>query len=194
MQSRFRVGLFLSLMLLVTTATEGHDNWNQFRGPHGDGKSLATNLPIEFSETKNVRWKTPIHDRGWSSPVVWSDQIWLTSGREDGKELYAICVDLYSGEVIHDIKIFDVPDPSMEWSDQNRLRRMFIQNAIRGARPTLEFLQCYGYLGKRSCNSPSSSDGSYGMSRHTVATDRAGIVIFAAGCSLFRRLDVSDVV
>ena len=98
-------------------ATE--DYWNQFRGPNGDGKTLATNLPLEFSETKNVRWKTPIHDKGWSSPVVWEKQIWLTTAREDGTELFAICVDLESGKVIHDIKVFDVAQPQSEYPDLN---------------------------------------------------------------------------
>ncbi|MHC4518625.1 MAG: family 16 glycoside hydrolase, partial [Planctomycetota bacterium] len=98
---------------------EGHNFWNQFRGPHGDGKSLTKDLPAEFSETKNVRWKTPIHDKGWSSPVVWGDQIWLTTGRQDGSELFAVCVDLESGDVIHDIKVFNVADPQKQWQGQN---------------------------------------------------------------------------
>jgi hypothetical protein len=93
---------------------DNKDYWNQFRGPHGDGKVIAGNPPIEFSEAKNVRWKTPIHDQGWSSPVVWGNQIWLTTAREDGKELFAICVDLESGKIVHDIKVFDVADPQKE--------------------------------------------------------------------------------
>ena len=93
--------------------------WNQFRGPNGDGKSFAKNLPVEFSEKKNVRWKTPIHDEGWSSPVVWGNQIWLTTGREDGSELFAICVDLESGDVIHNIKVFDVADPQKAYGGLN---------------------------------------------------------------------------
>jgi outer membrane protein assembly factor BamB len=93
--------------------------WNQFRGPNGDGKSVATDLPSEFSETQNIRWKTAIHDKGWSSPVIWSDQIWLTTGREDGTELFAICVDKNSGKIIHDIKVFDVVQPQLEYSDLN---------------------------------------------------------------------------
>jgi len=72
---------------------EDKDYWNQFRGPNGDGKSLAKNLPVELSETKNVRWKTPIHSKGCSSPVVWGNQIWLTTGREDGSELFGWVVD-----------------------------------------------------------------------------------------------------
>lgn len=47
--------------------------WNQFRGPTGDGRTPATDVPIVFGEGQLVRWKTPIHDEGWSSPVVWGD-------------------------------------------------------------------------------------------------------------------------
>jgi outer membrane protein assembly factor BamB len=93
--------------------------WNQFRGPNGDGKSTEKNLPVEFGETKNVRWKTPIHDEGWSSPVVWDKQIWVTTGREDGSELFAVCVDLQSGKIIHDIKVFEVAHPQKEWQGHN---------------------------------------------------------------------------
>ena len=93
--------------------------WNQFRGPNGDGVSLATNLPVQFGESKNVRWKTAIHDEGWSSPVVWGDQIWLTTGRRDGSQLFAICVDFKTGEVIHDIKVFDVADPQKVYQGYN---------------------------------------------------------------------------
>ena len=76
-----------ALVYAQNTTTE--DYWNQFRGPNGDGKATATDLPIEFSETENVRWKTPIHDKGYSSPVVWGNQIWVTTAREDGSELFA---------------------------------------------------------------------------------------------------------
>ena len=93
--------------------------WNQFRGPNGDGKATATNLPIEFNETENVRWKVPIHDKGYSSPVVWNNQIWLTTAREDGSELFAVCVDLKSGDILHDLKVFDVAKPQLEHGDLN---------------------------------------------------------------------------
>lgn len=75
-----RAGMLLSVMLIASLnpaagIEKNTHNWNQFRGPNGDGKTLATNLPVQFSETKNVRWKVPIHDEGWSSPVVWGNQI-----------------------------------------------------------------------------------------------------------------------
>src|ERR1700733_7154836 len=87
------------------------ENWPQFRGPNGDGMSDATGLPVTFSETENVRWKTAIHGKGWSSPVVWGDQIWLTTATEDGKQMYAVCVDLNTGELKRDIKLWDIDNP-----------------------------------------------------------------------------------
>jgi outer membrane protein assembly factor BamB len=84
------------------------DNWPGFRGPDGNGLSDSTGLPITWSEKQNIVWKTAIHDKGWSSPVVWGDQVWLTTALEDGTQQFAVCVDRNSGKVIHDIKLFDV--------------------------------------------------------------------------------------
>jgi len=98
-------------------AADGY--WNQYRGPNGDGTSPARTLPVEFSETKNLRWKTRIHSEGWSSPVVWGNQVWLTTGLADGTELFAVCVDLNSGDIIHDIKVFDVAEPQTEFENLN---------------------------------------------------------------------------
>ena len=106
---RTSMSLLLGLLFLSPLCAEEH--WNQFRGAKGDGKATATGVPAEFGEEKNVRWKTAIHGKGWSSPVVWGDQIWMTTAPEDGKVLYAVCVDLDSGKIVHNIKVFDVPEP-----------------------------------------------------------------------------------
>ncbi len=87
------------------------DNWPQFRGPGGDGMADATGLPQTWSESENVVWKTAIHDRGWSSPVIWGDQIWMTTATEDGHKMYAVCVDRDSGRIVHDIQVFDIAEP-----------------------------------------------------------------------------------
>lgn len=87
------------------------DGWPQFRGPAGDGHARATGLPLKWSESEHVVWKTPIHDRGWSSPVIWGDQIWVTTGRLDGQKLYAVCVDRQTGKITHDLHVFDVEKP-----------------------------------------------------------------------------------
>lgn len=87
------------------------DSWTEFRGPHGNGHAKAAGLPRRWSETENVRWKTAIHGRGWSSPVVRGGQVWLTTATPDGKELSAICVDRESGKILLDRVLFTVEKP-----------------------------------------------------------------------------------
>jgi outer membrane protein assembly factor BamB len=107
-----RASLTLSPLLLTAVLLHADDNWPQFRGPNGDGIASARNLPVHWSEKENVRWKTAIHDKGWSSPVIWRDQIWLTTARADGKEFFAVCVDRKSGRIIQDVKLFADPKPA----------------------------------------------------------------------------------
>src|SRR5215468_3728385 len=57
-------------------------NWSQWRGPDGNGISAETNLPSEWSDTKNIKWKSPLPGRGHSSPVVWDNKIFLTTDIE----------------------------------------------------------------------------------------------------------------
>lgn len=100
----------LALALLAALAPAA-ENWPQFRGPHDNGHADATDLALTWSETENVAWKTAIHDRGWSSPVLWGDQVWVTTATEDGTRLFAVCVDRQTGTVVHDVKVFDVKSP-----------------------------------------------------------------------------------
>ena len=97
--------LFATLMLVA------HDDWPQYRGPLGNGHASSTGLPLTWSETNRVKWKTPIHDRGWASPVVLGSQIWLTTATEDGRQLFAVCVDRESGRITHDLQLFEVENP-----------------------------------------------------------------------------------
>ncbi len=109
----FRLGL---AALLVASAALAGGNWSQFRGPAGNGVSDAKGVPTKWSEAENVRWKVPVHDKGWSSPVVWKDQVWVTSAHEKGRKFYAVCFDRDTGKVVHDRHLFsdsDTPDVSM---------------------------------------------------------------------------------
>ncbi|MBL8187607.1 MAG: PQQ-binding-like beta-propeller repeat protein [Acidobacteria bacterium] len=99
------------LFVLLSPLAFASDNWPQFRGPDGTGHSDATGLPTEWGEGKNIVWKTPIHDRGWSSPVVFGKQVWLTTASKDGRQLFALCLDRDTGKIIRDIKLFDVAQP-----------------------------------------------------------------------------------
>ncbi|MFA5190181.1 MAG: quinonprotein alcohol dehydrogenase, partial [Verrucomicrobiia bacterium] len=103
--------LALTLGVAFTTLVFAEDNWPQFRGPDGMGHSNATGLPVTWSETQNIKWKTAIHGKGWSSPVIWGSQIWMTTATEDAKQLFFICVDRDTGEILRDTKVFDVETP-----------------------------------------------------------------------------------
>lgn len=85
--------------------------WPQFRGPDGTGVSKSTGLPIAWSETQNVKWKTAIHGRAWSSPVVLGNQVWVTTATPDGKQLSALALAKDSGKILFDLKLFDVETP-----------------------------------------------------------------------------------
>ena len=85
-------------------------NWTHFRGSKLDGISTETKTPLVWADP-NIRWKTEIHGRGHSSPVVYDNQIWVTTATMDGKELYAVCTDFTTGKILFDIKVFTVDDP-----------------------------------------------------------------------------------
>ena len=57
-------------------------NSPQFRGPRGDGVAYGTNLPVTWSTTSNVVWSCTIPGKGWSSPIVWGDRVFVTSAVE----------------------------------------------------------------------------------------------------------------
>ena len=110
-----RAVLVLLALVLCTSpgfgrADEG-GNWPQFRGPDGMGRSASAALPLTWSEEKNVAWKTAIHGRAWSSPVILGTQIWLTTATPDARELSALAVDARTGRVLHDLKLFHVEKP-----------------------------------------------------------------------------------
>jgi hypothetical protein len=73
------MGLAIAAMtsLLAAPDPAAEQFWAQWRGPYASGMSRFANPPIEWSETKNVRWKLEIPGRGSSSPVVWGDHLFL---------------------------------------------------------------------------------------------------------------------
>jgi len=103
--------LVLSLLLLSGSLVMAEENWPQFRGPTGDGVAQNADIPVAWSEDKNVAWKTEIHGLGWSSPVIFGKQVWLTTATPDGKELSVLCLDKESGKILHDRKLFDIAEP-----------------------------------------------------------------------------------
>ena len=74
--------LAASALCVVGSVVHAETVWPQFRGPGGQGHSSANGLPLEWSESTNVAWKTPIVGQGWSSPVVAGGRVWLTAATQ----------------------------------------------------------------------------------------------------------------
>ena len=107
----------LLAFLAVHSAFTTRADWPDFRGPTADGHIADdpqhAGIPLHWSETNNVTWKTPIPHRGWSTPVVLSNQIWLTTATAEGNDFFALCVDADSGKTLFNERLFhcDTPEP-----------------------------------------------------------------------------------
>jgi outer membrane protein assembly factor BamB len=98
-------------LTVALPARAGAADWPQFRGPGGQGHSTATNLPVTWSETENITWKTALPGRGWSSPSIVGDQIWLTTAIDEGRSLRALCMKRDLGKIVHDVEVFQIDEP-----------------------------------------------------------------------------------
>ncbi len=100
-------------LFLLFPVIAAADTWPAFRGPTEDGHSAATQIPLTWSESEHVTWKTPLAGKGWSTPLVSATQVWLTTATEDGKEMSVLCLERRSGKVLHESVIFknEVTEP-----------------------------------------------------------------------------------
>ncbi len=112
--SRRSLGPLVLVAVALATMASLQGQWPQFRGPSGDGTAGAAVVPLTWSEEKNVRWKTAIHGRAWSSPVILENQVWITTATEDGRDLFAMALDQATGKIIYDLKVFQNDKP--QWS------------------------------------------------------------------------------
>ncbi len=132
--------LFIIVLTVASSASLtqtgiADDEWPQFRGPEGQGRTEITGLPLTWSETENVVWKTPLPGEGHSSPVISGNQIWVTSAIAEklsdeemqkrlatiknpqslqlagAMQLQAICVNRDSGKILHAVTLFTISAP-----------------------------------------------------------------------------------
>lgn len=157
--------LLLSSLALVTIVECGtslaNEQWSQFRGPEGNGHINSTSLPLEWGENKNISWKTAIHNRGWSSPVIWNNQIWMTTATKDGKKMFALCVDKKTGKILHDIHVFDVKNP----------QAITIDNTYASPTPVIEEGRVYVHFGTYGTACIDTSNGNIVWTRRDLKCD-----------------------
>jgi len=98
MRNHVRIGIrtspiaaffFLCLMLngKIMAQETAMNAWPQWRGPLGTGEAFDANPPLDWSPTKNIRWKTPIPGRGHGTPIVWGDRVFITTAVPVGDKL-----------------------------------------------------------------------------------------------------------
>jgi outer membrane protein assembly factor BamB len=85
------------------------ENWPGWRGPRGDGTSLEKNIPTHWNATNNITWKKPIPGEGRSSPIVWRDRLFLTTGLRETKERVLLAVDRKSGDLLWQQTVVTAP-------------------------------------------------------------------------------------
>jgi outer membrane protein assembly factor BamB len=110
---------FFPATLALASSTLFAADWPEFRGPGAQGQSDAKDLPLTWSPTSHIAWKTPVAGVGWSSPVVIGDRIFLTSavslsGKEEAtadRSLRALALDAATGKTVWDVELFQAASP-----------------------------------------------------------------------------------
>ena len=128
----------MALALLATISLAAED-WPQFRGPDGEGHSTETGLPLQWSESQNIRWKTPVTGRGWSSPVVANGRVWLTTSveRQGRASLRVLAYNVQSGKEVVNAEVFSLPNAVLKNE----------KNSLASPTPILEGERVYVHFG-----------------------------------------------
>lgn len=111
---RVAIARVCGLLCAAAFAADAAAEWPEFRGPAGMGHAAAGGLPVRWSETENVVWKTPIAGLGWSSPVIHDGRVYLTTATGaagDRQSLRLVCVAARSGAVLWDKELFTQDGP-----------------------------------------------------------------------------------
>ena len=109
--------LLVLLLIAGASVLAQAEDWPQFRGPTGQGHATERGLPLEWSETKNIIWKTPVPGLGWSSPTVANGRVWVTTVVESKERrgrvsasLRALAFDVASGRELVNVEVFRLDD------------------------------------------------------------------------------------
>ena len=138
--------ILLPLLLTIIACPAG--DWPKFRGPTGDGHAVVESLPLMWSATENVVWKTAVPGKGWSSPVIADGRIYLTTAvakDEDqdangvDRELRALCLDSSTGKTIWDTKVLD--------QDGAKAPKIHKKNSHASPTPIVEDSRLYVHFG-----------------------------------------------
>lgn len=161
LEATYRPVLVVLVLALNASSLLGQtgQHWPQFRGPESRGVGAGPNLPDRWSATENIAWKTDVPGRGWSSPIVWGNRVFLTTAvnrgelEEPKKGLYfggnrpdapkvqeeyrVLCLDLVSGKELwgRTVHLGSPPGP------------IHLKNSYASETPVTDGERVYAYFG-----------------------------------------------
>ena len=160
MRTHFQNCSVLYSVWICLAATAGAtDNWPQLRGPGALGVATESELPETWDTEKNVEWKADVPGRGWSSPIIWGHQVFLTtvvnSGRteEARKGLYFGGNRKVASKDIHEWRVlcFDLEDGKLLWNQLVHRgvpkNPIHIKNSYASETPVTDGRRLYAYFG-----------------------------------------------
>jgi outer membrane protein assembly factor BamB len=148
----------LTAIIALAHAAAFAEDWPQFRGPNAQGRSSETGIPVKWTATEGVAWKTALSGESWSSPIVWGDRVFLTTTAEGGLSCRLLSLDRKTGKVLWDTEVL-----------RQELRRKENRNTFSTPTPATDGKRVYACFG----------DGSF------VAVDFSGKVVWRNRDHLF---------
>jgi outer membrane protein assembly factor BamB len=91
---------FTFLCLISLAVHSNAENWAHWRGPNFNGSSTEQNLPADFSKTNNVVWTTALPGTSAATPIIWNDNVFVSSADDAAKAMRALCLDRKSGKIL----------------------------------------------------------------------------------------------
>lgn len=155
------INCLLLFFVLSHAGIKAQDNWTHFRGSNLNGISADSLVPVSWNDTTNILWKAEIRGRGWSSPVVYGNQVWVTTATTDGKEMSGICIDFNTGRLVYDLLLFR----------QDSIYRKHPVNSYATPTPCIEDGFVYLNYGSSGTACVSTADGKIVWKRDDLKVD-----------------------
>lgn len=135
-----RSTLILAILIVFTGTLNAEESvWNQFRGISGQGYAETdAKPPVEFDAKTDLTWNTKLPGRGWSSPVIMGDEIWMTTAIKKGTSFRAISVDAKTGKRLRNIELFTIDEPVEIHND----------NSYASPTPIIDSNNVYAHFGR----------------------------------------------
>jgi outer membrane protein assembly factor BamB len=141
-----------ALVLFLATSmlwSQPPGSWTHFRGSDLSGTTNEKGFPTIWNDSTNIAWKVRETGQGWSSPVVYGNQVWFTTADRESREMRAVCVDLETGDKLHDLLVFQ-PD---------KLFRIHAVNSYATPTPAIEEGYVYLHFGRYGTACLNSTSG-----------------------------------